>query len=101
MEDDLDFNEVIPKSGLICTKCGYDDSLQCEIDGEPSDILCGTHAAEDGYCCCCGQFWAGTTEFDFQHPGYCPNCYDEIRSGEHDDDDDDWYDNEYFDFEYL
>lgn len=82
-------------SGLICEKCGHNDSIQCRLwndelgDDENSEILCGKHAAETGYCCCCGTYCAGMTSFDFHHPGYCDNCYDEVRSdcGE---DDDEW-----------
>jgi hypothetical protein len=96
-EDD-DLNDIFQyqKSGLICEVCGYDDSLRCSIDFEnPEDdeILCGEHAAKAGYCCCCGQFCAGMTSFDFHHPGYCDNCYDQIKAdcGEDDQDDDEDY----------
>lgn len=89
----LDF--TVPKSGLICTVCGYDDSLKCFIDDPEEDgtvILCGEHAAEEGYCCCCGQFSSGMTSFDFTHPGYCDNCYDQVvaDTGEDDGDDDEY-----------
>lgn len=50
------------------------------------------HAAEKGYCCCCGQFCAGSTSFDFTHPGYCDNCYEEVRSDYEDEDDEDFFD---------
>lgn len=97
MEDEDDFfdNSYKP-SGLICEKCGYNDSLKCYIDmpetddAEPDYILCGKHAAKEGFCCCCGTFCAGMDSFEFQHPGYCDNCYEEVRSNSEDDDDDDY-----------
>jgi len=98
-EFDDDMEEVPYKpSGLICEVCGYDDSIQCMLwnqdigDDEPSQVLCGEHAAKEGYCCCCGTFCAGMTSFDFHHPGYCDNCYDQVKAdcGE-DDEEDDWY----------
>lgn len=87
---------IYQPSGLICEKCGYDDSIQCRLwndeigDDEPSEILCGKHAAEYGYCCCCGDYCAGMTSFDFHHPGYCDNCYHEIVDSYFEDNDDDY-----------
>jgi hypothetical protein len=102
--DDFDLEETpYQESGLVCEKCGYTDSLKCYIDmpwgdpePEPDEILCGKHAAEAGYCCCCGMFCAGLDSFEFRHPGYCDNCYDEVRSNfDDDDDDEDWDDLDY------
>lgn len=98
MENDIeDFGELeVPSSGLICEECGYADSIKCYIDEPEEDdavILCGEHAAKQGYCCCCGRFSCGLTSFDFHHPGYCDNCYDQVvdDTGENDEDDDDYY----------
>lgn len=59
-----------------------------------SELLCVDHAAEAGYCTCCGWFSAGTDAFDFRHPGLCETCYDELDAesdDEHDDVEDyDW-----------
>lgn len=91
------------ESGLVCEKCGYTDSIKCTIwglgDGEDDTvtILCGKHAADEGYCCCCGEFCSGMTSFDFHHPGYCDNCYDEVKRNFGDDDDDDGYASYHFD----
>jgi hypothetical protein len=91
---DDDFDEIpYQSSGLTCEVCGYDDSIKCYLDPpheneQPNQILCGEHAAKEGYCCCCGLFCAGMTSFDFTHPGYCDNCYDEVRSNEDDDEED-------------
>lgn len=100
-EDDFENIEdpIYQNSGLICESCGYDDSLKCYIDvpinqdeeNTPAQILCGKHAAENGYCCCCGLYSAGITSFDFHHPGYCDNCYDQVVSdcGEYNREDED------------
>ncbi len=93
---DEDLDTPYQESGLVCEKCGHTDSIQCEQwnsekgDTEPSEILCGKHAAEAGYCCCCGTFCAGSTSFDFHHPGYCDNCYDQVKADTGEDDDDDY-----------
>lgn len=48
--------------------------------------LCPEHCLEEGFCCGCGQFWAGIESFDFSSTGLCDNCQAEA---EHDDDDSD------------
>lgn len=100
MEDNNPFEEPIEgwdipfePSGLICETCGYNDSLKCFIDlpvedDAPADyIYCGKHAAENGFCCGCGLHCAGMTSFEFHHPGFCDNCWDEVSSNDDDEGD--------------
>lgn len=75
------------------TQCFYPDNYNWD---EPDEILCYDHIAHSGFCMGCGQFWGGIESFDIWHPGWCDNCWDEIRSN-----DDDYYDdNDYAEFGY-
>lgn len=75
------------------TACYYPGNYDWD---SPDDILCYDHIDHSGFCRVCGQFWGGIESFEFIHPGYCGNCWREIRSN-----DDDWYDDydEYGDFD--
>lgn len=57
--------------------CQLDDDF---FDDKVSEWLCPEHAHEAGYCMVCGRFWGGIESFDFLHPGYCDNCWDEIQA---------------------
>lgn len=66
-----------------CDNCGKESECitTCEYpsDGSTTD-LCPQCLKDDGsFCLSCGQFCAGMTSFDFHHPGYCDNCWDEIK----------------------
>ena len=96
---DGDFEEIpYQESGLICEECGYTDSLKCYLwndeiaDDEVAYIYCGKHAAENGFCCCCGTFCAGMTSFDFNHPGLLTAITAMKRLRDHYDEDDEYYD---------
>ena len=82
--NELDFMHV-PDSGIQCDHkgCESKDAFACFIDGdEPEEHLCAEHAPDAGYCIGCGNFYAGTHEFDFLHPGWCGNCHSEIRDND-------------------
>lgn len=71
-----------------CCRCG-EKANECRInswDIEPTEMLCGTHAREAGYCPGCGLFWAGVESYDFSGSGLCEHCTEEVRadSGEPD-----------------
>jgi hypothetical protein len=81
-----------------CWKRGSECYLPDNYDWDrPSEYMCDDHKGLF-YCLSCGQFWAGIESFDFIHPGYCDNCWDEIRY-DYDDDYDDVrdYDDEVYD----
>lgn len=68
--------------------CNNKDVLKCFLYDyeEKKEFIwyyCTEHASKNGFCCCCGEFWAGIESFDFIHPGLCDNCYDlfEIEAG--------------------
>lgn len=82
-----------------CDECGKDSDalMTCHYVHDESTIdLCPTCLKEDGsFCLCCGQFCAGFETFEFHHPGYCDNCWSDLK-------DDDYYgdpeeENEYYD----
>lgn len=57
----------------LTTTCSYLEGTEIE--------LCPTCLEKDGsFCVSCGQFCAGLQGFEFIHPGYCDNCWDEIES---------------------
>lgn len=61
-----------------CHKAGFPCLL---VPGQrPHEYLCTEHAIEQGYCAYCGDFAAGTSGFDFVHPGTCDACNGEIKS---------------------
>jgi hypothetical protein len=62
-------------------KCTY-------TDGEQIHLCPDCLKADGSFCLGCGEFCAGMTSFDFIHPGFCDNCWDEIES-------DDWDADEY------
>lgn len=66
-------------------KCYLPDT---DFDEPPDYTYCCKHAKDEGFCMGCGQFCAGITSFDFIHPGWCDNCYDEISGN--DDDEESW-----------
>lgn len=84
----------------ICTNCKKETECLTDchlpIQDEVHERLCPTCLKADGsYCLVCGQFCSGMESFDFIHPGYCDNCWDEIRSDCDDDyDEDEWEDDE-------
>lgn len=74
-----------------CDECGKqtDGLMTCYYLDDTTVRLCPTCLEEDGsFCLCCGQFCAGLHSFDFIHPGYCNNCWDEIESNDWDSDED-------------
>ncbi len=79
-----------------------DGLMTCTFtDGEEIRLCPDCLKADGGFCFGCGHYCSGMASFDFVHPGYCDNCWDEIQSAESWDDDDanDW-DPEYEDSEY-
>jgi len=53
--------------------------------------FCTEHAADDGFCIHCGNFWAGVESFDFSPiKGVCENCRVEYEEPDDDDYDDGW-----------
>lgn len=77
----------------VCDKCKKETECLTDcylpIQEGVHERLCPVCLKEDGsYCLVCGQYCSGMESFDFIHPGYCDNCYDEITS------DDDWDDEE-------
>lgn len=70
--------------------CAHEDcvawAIPCFLPGgeAPHEWLCGTHAAEAGYCSACGDFWGGIESFEFRHPRLCDNCHDELAEPEDD-----------------
>lgn len=88
------WDEPMPESGHKCERCESMDAIDCTVWDETQEDdylhtwLCAEHAQEEGHCMGCGDHCAGMTSYDFHHPGYCDNCWDEITSGEWDEDDD-------------
>lgn len=92
--DELDFDMIVHPSGIQCEHegCESKDAFACYLDGdEPEEHLCGQHAVQAGYCCGCGHFYAGTSEFE-RNNGWCDNCHSEFD--EPDDDDDEYHDHD-------
>lgn len=68
--------------------CESTDTIRCinlYHPDDPENWYCPEHAAEEGFCSCCGIFSAGIESFDFIHPGLCDNCYDQIEADNIDD----------------
>lgn len=61
---------------VACFLPDYDSPIILEENDKPSYYYCHEHC--NGFCRRCGQFWSGIESFDFQHPSYCDNCYDQI-----------------------
>lgn len=57
---------------------------------EEVEWLCVDHANEAGFCMGCGVFIAGTG-MEYTNNGYCDNCWDEIKSNDMDDDEEEFY----------
>lgn len=56
----------------------YLPSYQGPVDYLHADTwLCPEHCQEEGFCCGCGQFWAGIESFDWSATGLCDNCKEE------------------------
>jgi len=72
----------------------FTGSERAMVERAPDERLCPTCAADAGYCCSCGDFWAGISSFDFVHPGLCDHCHDQIQQDcfEPEDDCEDYYD---------
>jgi hypothetical protein len=74
-----------------CDTCGKlsECTTTCEYTDGSTIELCPQCLKDDGsFCLSCGQFCAGLKSFDIIHPGYCDNCWDEIKESEWDDEDD-------------
>lgn len=80
-----------------CDECKKDTDglMTCTYtDGEEIKLCPDCLKADGSFCFGCGEFCAGITSFDFIHPGYCDNCWDEIQSeaGWDEEDDGTYYD---------
>lgn len=73
---------------MKCQDCDEtQDTTACYLPGikdAPSAYYCDQHAAAHGFCCGCGQFWAGVESFEFSrfHGGFeglCEDCSDELK----------------------
>ncbi len=78
--------------------CSHYATVMCELDYQDektgkweiqTEWLCSDHAHKEGYCMGCGTFIAGTG-MEFNNNGYCDNCWDEIKSSEIDDEEEDF-----------
>jgi hypothetical protein len=69
--------------------CWLPDDKDCQ---EITNYYCEKHAAENGYCYLCGEFWAGIESFDIVHPGLCDTCYDDLNQTFNNDDIEDNFD---------
>lgn len=61
-----------------CQEYGCDQSaIECVVElDQPKEYYCPYHAAEHGYCCCCGVFIAGwVDDYDM-----CDICKGQIES---------------------
>ena len=81
----LDIQNVKVRHVCEVEGCGSHETLKCDCDGD-IEILCTTHAIEQGYCYGCGYFSSGQSGFDLYHPGLCSNCHSEFVENEMDDD---------------
>ncbi len=60
----------------MCQEKGCEHgAIQCEIDKNTHEYYCPYHAAEHGYCCCCGTFIAEWRDFS----DMCENCEEQTR----------------------
>lgn len=74
----------------ICSECKKDTDglMTCTYpDGEEIRLCPDCLKADGSYCLSCGCFCSGIESFDFIHPGYCDNCWDEIEAETWRDDD--------------
>jgi hypothetical protein len=87
--------EVVAVPVERCNEPGCDeDAIPCFLPSDtdtPSEWYCPTHAALNGYCKLCGTFCGGMESFEFIHPDYCDNCWDEIEAEDAEPDEDDEY----------
>lgn len=71
------------KHGDEITECflpDYEiDDEGFRVDEKPDEYYCTEHAARNGYCKSCGEFWGGIESFEFEHPGWCDNCHDQME----------------------
>ena len=64
--------------------CQSINTIDCEVEdfdtGEKHQFkYCAEHCQEEGFCYCCGGFFGGIEEFDFNNPsGLCGYCKDQI-----------------------
>lgn len=79
-------HEGCTRDGLPCHEPGG----HADDDDGPTTWYCTEHAAEHGFCWCCGEFWGGVESFDFGS-GLCEHCRDEVGD---DEEDEDWDDDE-------
>ncbi|MDF2189301.1 hypothetical protein [Paraflavitalea sp. CAU 1676] len=85
-----------------CDNCGKrsEGLMTCTYFDDSTTTLCPDCLKEDGsFCLSCGLYCSGTANFDFVHPGYCDDCWDEIEQADNWDEDTDPYESneEYFD----
>lgn len=86
-----------PTVRFCCHPQCKNEAIECrlydfETKAKITEWYCPDHASEHGYCCICGEFWAGCESFDLSPvPGVCPNCRDQMDQ----DDPDDWDPDDY------
>lgn len=79
--------------GTPCHLPRYNDPETDEWIDEIDYHYCVSHAHENGFCWCCGEFWGGIESFEFMNKlGLCDNC--EIEVEDYDD-----YETDYSDLE--
>lgn len=68
--------------------CDAAGDLKCYLNDEEDTTYyyCWDHATQNGFCGGCGCFIAGWIE----NRNYCDNCWDEIKSAEGNNDDDEY-----------
>ena len=75
-------------SAIQCTIPNGFDLETNEPYDESYEYFCPEHAAEEGFCCCCGTFIAGWIEND----DMCENCRYQVNSDFDDGENDDYLD---------
>lgn len=68
--------------------CQNIDTIRCRVvdysvsveEQHPEEIYwyCAEHCQVEGFCCGCGEFWAGIESFDTRPNGLCDACNDEL-----------------------
>lgn len=82
--------------------CKSTEGIACfyEVGDQPDVYYCWEHIVQNGFCRGCGQFWAGVDSFDFQHYGWCDNCWDQVSEPESEFEyEDDYYESPYEEYE--
>lgn len=79
-----------------CEEEGTVDCYLPESYDKPDYQYCVEHAPVNGFCYCCGQFWAGVERFDFATAlggieGLCENCDVEVKEAFDDEEEEDPY----------